>query len=225
MLTKKRREETAWSRELPKVGSMEVACERMMTTAVGERWRWPSMRDAKWCSSTRRDMRRVRRVAMRWKRAADVGDGAGAKPYKDSGMPTPRPPREGRRRQYWRVLSIASPDGWLAAERRRGERSHEMSDVEAQGGGKQEKETPGDGQPERREASARSGVRKPRGVASLERRAAADKRGRPSRISSHTVVGPSGGRWMRPSSKSASTDSIMVGWVGWAVRWRWEGGV
>lgn len=30
MLTKKRREETAWSRELPKVGSMEVACERMM---------------------------------------------------------------------------------------------------------------------------------------------------------------------------------------------------
>ena len=116
-------------------------------------------------------------------------------------------------------------DGWLAAERRRGERSHEMSDVEAQGGGKQEKETPGDGQPERREASARSGVRKPRGVASLERRAAADKRGRPSRISSHTVVGPSGGRWMRPSSKSASTDSIMVGWVGWAVRWRWEGGV
>ena len=70
----------------------------------------------------------------------------------------------------------------------RGERSHEMSDVEAQGGGKQEKETPGDGQPERREASARSGVRKPRGVASLERRAAADKRGRPSRISSHTVL-------------------------------------
>ena len=59
------------------------------------------------------------------------------RPKRDSGMPTPRPPSQAGRRQRERRAKMREPTGWSAAARTRGVKSHDTSDDDAHGGGKE----------------------------------------------------------------------------------------